>query len=114
MNEIDKAAEYFQKSHEITLSIDAKHEMLQNLKYLVFSKVTLHELSSADSLMDIFGETYLFLSKEDTLQSIIGLTDNNITSIVKTQLIDKIFAISSLMLVIMCFIILIYNLVYKK
>jgi two-component system, sensor histidine kinase and response regulator len=70
LNEMDKAVGYLTKSLEITVKINAKFEMLENYKNLSHANAILHNFKSADSLQDLFAETYSELYNSDSISKI--------------------------------------------
>ncbi|MEI6062190.1 MAG: tetratricopeptide repeat protein [Bacteroidota bacterium] len=67
LNEVDKAEGYFRKSLEITVLLNAPFEMLENYRNLAHASAILHNFKEADSLQDLFAETYLVLFNADSI-----------------------------------------------
>jgi len=67
LNEIDKAIGYLNKSLQITVKINARHELLENYRNLAHANAILHNFSTADSLQDLFAETYMELYNSDSI-----------------------------------------------
>jgi tetratricopeptide (TPR) repeat protein len=67
LNEIDKAMGYLSKSLEITVRINAPYEILENYRNLAHAHAILHNFSAADSLQDLFAETYSGLFNSDSI-----------------------------------------------
>lgn len=67
LNEIDKAIGYLKKSLQITVKINARHELLENYRNLAHANAILHNFSTADSLQDLFAETYMELYNSDSI-----------------------------------------------
>ncbi len=67
LNEIDKAIGYLSKSLELTVEINAQYELLENYRNLAHANAILHNFSAADSLQDLFAETYSGLDNSDSL-----------------------------------------------
>jgi len=67
LNEIDKAIGYLKKSLQISVKINAKHELLENYRNLAHANAILHNFSTADSLQDLFAETYMELYNSDSI-----------------------------------------------
>jgi len=67
LNEIDKALGYLFKSLEITIDLDAPYEMLENYRNLAHAHAILHNFEKADSLQDLFAETYSNLLRRDSI-----------------------------------------------
>jgi len=70
LNEIDKAMGYLLKSLQISVKINARYEMLENYRNLSYANAVLHNFSAADSLQDLFAETYTQLYNSDSIASI--------------------------------------------
>jgi len=70
LNEIDKALGYLSKSLEITLALNAPYELLENYRNLAHAQAILHNFSTADSLQDLFAETYSGLFNSDSIAEI--------------------------------------------
>lgn len=70
LNEIDKATGYLMKSLQITVKINAKYEMLENYRNLALANAILHNFSTADSLQDLFAQTYSGLYNSDSIASL--------------------------------------------
>jgi hypothetical protein len=64
---MDKAVGYLIKSLEITVKINARYEMLENYRNLAHANAILHNFNSADSLQNLFAETYSILYKSDSI-----------------------------------------------
>lgn len=67
LNEIDKAVGYLNKSLEITVGLDTPFELLENYRNLVHANSILHNFKAADSLQDLFANTYAQISKDNSL-----------------------------------------------
>lgn len=61
LNEMDKAVGYLSKSLQITVNLSARYELLENYRNLAHANAILHNFSTADSLQDLFAETYMEL-----------------------------------------------------
>jgi len=70
LNEQDKAVGYLMKSLEITVKINARYEMLENYRNLAHANAILHNFNFADSLQDLFAETYSELYNSDSTTNI--------------------------------------------
>lgn len=70
LNEMDKAVGYLSKSLQITVKINAKYEMLENYRNLVHANAILHNFNTADSLQDLFAQTYSELFNTDSLTNL--------------------------------------------
>jgi len=70
LNEMDKALGYLMKSLEITVKINAKYEILENYRNLSQANAILHNFKNADSLQDLFAETYASLFNPDSIAGI--------------------------------------------
>ena len=70
LNEIDKGIGYLMKSLQITAKIKARYEILENYRNLAHANAILHNFATADSLQDLFAETYLELYNSDSLASL--------------------------------------------
>ena len=71
LNEIDKAIGYLSKSLEITVELNAPYEKLENYRNLAHANAILHNFNAADSLQDLFAETYGRLFKIDSTADLI-------------------------------------------
>jgi hypothetical protein len=67
LNEIDKAIGYLIKSLQIAVKLNARHELLENYRNLAHANAILHNFSTADSLQDLFAETYMELFNSDSI-----------------------------------------------
>jgi len=79
-NELDKAIGYFTKSLEITQSIDAKYEMLDNYRNLAYAQAITHNFAAADSTQDLFAHTYFILMQNDSVSEDNLLNTNTINN----------------------------------
>ncbi len=70
LNEIDKAMGYLLKSLQISVKINARYEMLENYRNLAHANSILHNFSAADSLQDLFAETYTHVFNSDSIADI--------------------------------------------
>jgi len=70
LNEIDKALGYLNKSLEVTTRLNAPYEMLENYRNLAHADAILHNFRAADSLQDLFAETYSKILNSDSLSEI--------------------------------------------
>jgi tetratricopeptide (TPR) repeat protein len=70
LNEIDKAIGYLNKSLQITVKINARYELLENYRNLAHANAILHSFSTADSLQDLFAETYMELFNSDSIANL--------------------------------------------
>ena len=66
----NKAVGYFLKSLQITVKINARYEMLENYRNLAHANAILHNFKEADSLQDLFAETYSGLYNSDSVSRI--------------------------------------------
>jgi tetratricopeptide (TPR) repeat protein len=101
LNEIDKAIGYLSKSLQITAKINAKYEMLENYRNLAHANAILHNFTTADSLQDLFAETYSDLYKTDSISN-LRKKDNIYTDKIFTQtstISDWIIAFSLMVIV---------------
>lgn len=101
LNEIDKAIGYLSKSLELTVSINARYELLENYRNLAQANAILHNFSAADSLQDLFAEIYSDLDNSDSLADLkkkrSQLNNENVTSSSTTS--DWIIAFSLILIV---------------
>jgi len=67
LNEVDKAVGYLMRSLQITVKINAKYELLENYRNLAHAHAILHNFNTADSLQDLFAETYSELFNADSI-----------------------------------------------
>ncbi len=67
LNEIDKALGYLNKSLEITVGLKTPLESLENYRNLAYASAILHNFKAADSLQDIFAETYTEIYNSDSI-----------------------------------------------
>jgi len=67
LNEIDKAQGYLNKSLEITVGLNARFELLENYRNLAYANAILHNFKAADSLQDLFANTYSELLSNDSI-----------------------------------------------
>jgi len=67
LNEIDKAQGYLNKSLEITVGLKARFELLENYRNLAHANAILHNFKAADSLQDLFANTYSELLSNDSI-----------------------------------------------
>jgi tetratricopeptide (TPR) repeat protein len=70
LNEIDKATGYLMKSLQITVKINARYEILENYRNLAHANAILHDFASADSLQDLFAQTYSELINTDSIANV--------------------------------------------
>ncbi len=77
LNEIDKAKGYFEKSLEITVEIDAPYELIENYRNLAHVQAILHNFDAADSLQDLFAQTYMKIDNSDSTENNHGLNSLN-------------------------------------
>jgi tetratricopeptide (TPR) repeat protein len=70
LNEMDKALGYLLKSLEITIKINAPYEMIENYRNLAHAQAILHNFNAADSLQDLYAETYTRLFNNDSIAGI--------------------------------------------
>ena len=67
LNEMDKAVGYLAKSLQITVKINARYEMLENYRNLAYANAILHNFEIADSMQDLFAQTYSRLYNSDSI-----------------------------------------------
>jgi len=67
LNEIDKALGYLYKSLEITVGLKTPLELLENYKNMAYANAILHNFKTADSLQDLFAETFTELYNSDSI-----------------------------------------------
>lgn len=67
LNEIDKALGYLNKSLEITKNLKTPLETIENYRNLVIAHSIMHNFKTADSLQDLFAETYSQIIHHDSL-----------------------------------------------
>lgn len=67
LNELDKALGYLNKSLEITVELNTPFEKLENYRNLAHAQAILHNFRTADSLQDLFAETYSGLFNMDSI-----------------------------------------------
>ena len=67
LNEIDKALGYLYKSLEITVGLKTPLESLENYRNLAYANAILRNFKAADSLQDIFAETYTDIYNSDSI-----------------------------------------------
>ena len=67
LNEIDKALGYLYKSLEITVGLKTPLELLENYRNMAYANAILHNFRTADSLQDLFAETYSKLYNSDSI-----------------------------------------------
>jgi tetratricopeptide (TPR) repeat protein len=67
LNEIDKAQGYLNKSLEITSGLKTRFELLENYRNLAYAYAILHNFKAADSLQDLFANTYSELLGNDSI-----------------------------------------------
>jgi tetratricopeptide (TPR) repeat protein len=77
LNEIDKAIGYLTKSLDITEDLDAPYEMIENYRNLAYAFAILHNFKAADSLQDLFAETYSVIANSD---STLNSNDKKLTN----------------------------------
>jgi len=111
LNEIDKAKGYLMKSLQITVQINARYELLENYRNLAHVYSIVHNFSSADSIQDLFAETYSQLYTSDSLSAIRKERNLNIERIAlsKSTTSDWIIAYS-----LMVFVIMLSMIVFRK
>ncbi len=102
-NEIDKAFGYLYKSLEITTELDAPFEKLENYRNLAHANAVLHKFKLADSLQDLYAQTYSSLYNAD---SIVAFRDSEVSKVnahfAKTSVLsDWITAFASLIVMIL-------------
>jgi tetratricopeptide (TPR) repeat protein len=74
LNELDKSIAYLKKSLEITVDLDTPYEKLENYKNLGHAYAVLHDFKKADSLQELFAQTYSVLSRNDSID--VEIADN--------------------------------------
>ena len=67
LNEIDKALGYLNKSLEITVGLKTPLESLENYRNLAYASAILHNFKAADSLLDIYADTYTEIYNSDSI-----------------------------------------------
>lgn len=70
LNEIDKALGYLNKSLEITVGLKTPLETLENYRNLAYASAILHNFKAADSLQDLFAETYTQIYNSNSISGI--------------------------------------------
>ncbi len=73
LNEIDKAMGYFSKSLEISIGLKAPYVVSENYRNLIHSNAILHNFHAADSLLDLYAETYAIIAGSDSISDKRGL-----------------------------------------
>lgn len=103
LNEIDKAKGYLMKSLQITVQINARYELLENYRNLAHVHSIIHNFSSADSIQDLFAETYAQLYNSDSISTIRKEKNLSVDRIVpsKSTTSDWIIAFSLMVIVMM-------------
>lgn len=103
LNEIDKAFGYLERSLDITVTINAPFEKLENYRNLAYAHAIMRNFSTADSLQDLFAETYSFLYKNDSIKPSDSLPtpNSNYNQQSKSTRTDWIIAFSTICLVIL-------------
>ncbi len=67
LNEIDKARGYLNKSLEITTGLKVPYELMENYRNLSYANAILHNFRAADSLQDLFAQTYTQIFNSDSI-----------------------------------------------
>lgn len=70
LNEIDKALGYLNKSLEMTVGLKTPLESLENYRNLAYANAILHNFKAADSLQDLFADTYTQIYNSDSIDGI--------------------------------------------
>lgn len=78
LNEIDKAIGYLNKSVEITVGLNVPYELMENFRNLSHAYVILHNFKAADSLQDLFAETYSSIYNADSIYGIRKKPDKKV------------------------------------
>lgn len=100
LNEVDKAIGYLDKSLELSTAIDAKFEMLDNYRLLIYAKSILRNFREADSFQNLHTNLHMYLKQADSLPGPVSRnTEKAETSADAPIVTDWIMAILMLVLV---------------
>lgn len=110
LNEIDKAKGYLMKSLQITVQINARYELLENYRNLAHVHSIIHNFSSADSIQDLFAETYAQLYNSDSISTIRKEKNLSVERIAPSRSTTSDWIIAfSLMLIVMMLSLLVFQ-----